>query len=260
MARSFGATTDRITQGSVAIPTTGSLSLWVFPNWAQADSVDHVFFDVRIVPATSLFTIQKYLDNTIYAGWYTSSAEYRVSVASASYTLNQSRWNHFCLTWDDVANVTKLYLNGSQIGSSTATLVTWSTATRVRYIGNYNPGESDKNLDGRIAEVAIWSHAHAADDITALSKGYSADQVCRASLVDYLPLVGRGNPEPNRRSGDPGTISSGTAAADHPRIIRLNQRKRGRQWAAAAAAGVTVPALDEGMLRGGLQLLSGGLA
>ncbi len=127
-AQAAAVSSTAITFGTTAVPTTGSASWWFYPTWAKTDGVGHdLGFDAE---TSNLFETIHYTDNTIYAGWYNagSSMDGRVSVASASYTLTQNAWNHFVLTWDSAAPATKLYLNGSQVGSTNTVNGTWSTS------------------------------------------------------------------------------------------------------------------------------------
>src|SRR5688572_5375631 len=112
MAFTFNDGGDYITIGTVALPTTGSISFWIKPTWAQTDGVEHEFFEVyNGSEGANHFVIMKYSDNSLYMGWFTSSVSYRVAVTSANYTLNQNAWNHFVLTWNDTTNETKAFLN-----------------------------------------------------------------------------------------------------------------------------------------------------
>jgi len=225
MARLFDSTSDRISFGTDPLPLIGSLSLWAYPNWAQADGAVHMYFSA-MAAATQVFQLLKFSNNSLYAGWYNTS-EYRVIVASASYTQTQSAWNHFVLTWDDTANVSKLYLNGAQIGSSTSTLVAFTT-THSRTIGNEaSEGVGDYSFDGRIAEVALYTAVLEASEVAALSKGFSPLLIRPTSLQHYLPLVR----EAQDRKGATVTEAN-TVVIEHPRTFYPSS---GKVSAAAAA-------------------------
>jgi hypothetical protein len=135
---SFGANdSDTITIGSGAIPTTGSFSFAVKPSWASTDSVAHAIgLHASDAGGTALIQGLKYSDNKLYCGWINGGSDGRVIVNSGAYTLNQNAWNIIDLTWDSAAPATKLYLNGTQIGSTNTTNGTWNTAGRTAEIGH----------------------------------------------------------------------------------------------------------------------------
>lgn len=154
-ALSFASATDQVAQGSTPLTATGSILVWFLPNWAQTDSADHVFFDAR-TSGSSIFCLQKYLDNTLYCGWY-NSAESRVVVGSGSYTMNQGYWNQMVLTWASGTGST-LYLNGAQIGTA-GSPNTFTTGNR--FWGQYNIAVNitGVNMNGKIDHGAIWNRA-----------------------------------------------------------------------------------------------------
>lgn len=165
------------------IPTTGTLSLWMKPTWVQADNAWHFFFGHR-TDDNNIFSAEKFSDNNLYWGWKTGGVDHRVAVLNANYTINQNQWNHFALTWDDSANETKLYLNGTEIGTQVATLTTFSATNPT--IGSR--GDDPSNMEGSIAEVAVWSRVLAADELAALNKRVSAAAMSR-SLYTYDPMI-----------------------------------------------------------------------
>lgn len=116
---------DGVSYGTAAIPTTGSILLWLYPTWAQTDGISHAIG--MNLASGNLFQFIKYSDNSLYCGWYNGS-DGRVIVSSASYTLNQNAWNKFVFTWDSAAPASKLFLNNVQIGSTNTTNGTWNTA------------------------------------------------------------------------------------------------------------------------------------
>lgn len=165
------------------VPTTGSVCFWVYPNWASTDSVNHVFF-MKETDANNIFGIQKFSDNKIYAGWFTSSVDHRVVINSGSFTLNQSAWNHVCLTWDDTANETRFYLNGSNIASQTSTLATHTSESPT--LGS--SGASATNPDARMGELGIWTRVLGGGEITSMNARFSA--LFFNSGLLYYPMFG----------------------------------------------------------------------
>lgn len=216
MSRSFAASTDLITQGSAAIPTTGSLSFWLYPTWAYNDGANHGFFDVfNSAGGTFLFRLEKNdVDSKFFCGWYNNGTDTRVVVLASG--LLQNSWNHICLTWTS-GGTTTLYLNGTSIGTAGSTS-TWSTAGTSRIVGNYTSGGHSTN--DRIAEVGLWNVALSSSDVTNLyNSGANAklpSEVQNGNLVDDLPLWGISSPEPNLvSSGTTGTLTGTSQGATH---------------------------------------------
>jgi hypothetical protein len=69
-------------------------------------------------------------------------------------------------------------------------------------------------MQGLIAEVGIWNVALTDDEVLALAKGFTPDQIRPQSLIAYLPLV-RTNQD---IKGNAWTTAGTLTAADHPRI------------------------------------------
>lgn len=213
MARLYNATTDRISVGTRDAPSTGSISFWVNPSWAQTDGVDHVFFDNRKAGTAELFRFQKFSDNTLYMGWFTGGVDYRVSVASAGYTLNTGAWNHFAYVWTGGTD-SELYLNGASIGTK-GTNAVWGGADTARVIGNVVPAAGNTDVRGSMAHVAIYTRRLTADEIVSLAGRAFPSLVAPGALQDFWPLWGVSDPEPNLAGGTAGTLTS-VDAADGP--------------------------------------------
>lgn len=220
MALTYGATTDRIAIGTTALPTAaGSLSMLFNPTWAQADNVAHALFDSN-TSAGNFFHILKAADNSLYMGWGTAFNLYRVVVLTANYTINTGAWNHFAITWDDTANETKAYLNGTQIGSTFATLVTHTT-TGTNTIGNRTAGVANEDLRGDVAEFAIWNVALDAAELSALNKAVSPLLIRPSGLHQYTQLIREANTIK-------GTVPTFTTVdpAPHPRMFYAHGAQR----------------------------------
>lgn len=213
MSALFDATTEYIALGSAAMPQSlGTFAAWVKPSWAQSDGVTHVLFDVRN-GATSVFHLLKHSSNVFRAGWVSSGNDYRIDAAAGSYTLTQNAWNSIVYTWDDTLNDDFLYINGTLEASSTASLETWDTSGRTKYLGNYDAASLDWR--GEIAEVAIWPRVLTAAE-RAIFDGRFVPPLVPGGYGDHWwPLV--------RELGDPwgGSTGSATGATvgSHPPVV-----------------------------------------
>lgn len=211
MARLFNSTSDKISLNTTSTGANGSIGCWFYPTWDQNDSTEHDWYDQR--SGSDAFTFTKHSDNKLYVGWIAGGVDYRVILSTGSYVINQNQWNHICFTWDDTTNASELFLNGSSVGTK-STLAT-TTLTGTRTIGNQ--AASVTNASMRIAEFAVWSQALALADVAQMARGASPFLANPRYLIDYLPLVGRDSPEPNRTSGPAGTVT-GTSQAEHCRV------------------------------------------
>lgn len=110
------------------------------------------------------------------------------------------------------AGAIKVYLNGVEDGSGTSnrTIANLDGALRIG-LGTTGGGP----FDGRIAEVAIFNAALAADEVLALAKGVSPGLVRPGSLKGYWPIWGVAAPEIDL-SGNVNLSLTGTLnAANH---------------------------------------------
>lgn len=149
---------DEIQQGTVAVPTTGSLSIWAYPNWEWNDGVWHSFFSVATFSGSSYqFRMIKFSDNNIYTGWVSAGVGTDVAVSGSS--LVAGAWNHLVFTW--IANSTGvLYINGSLAGTNAAMTAIWDTTGFPRRIGKFNDGFSpDDGFNGRLFFYQLWDRA-----------------------------------------------------------------------------------------------------
>lgn len=125
-----------------------------------------------------------------------------------SFTTGQ--WNHAMIVRN--AGTAQLYLNGSTLGSSTATVpnaLTGSGVFGTDGVGTVTTGTL------QYADLCFYTRVLAADEIAALGKGYSPLAVSRRNLVRYIPLLGRTSPEIELMTGS-GLTVTGTTYADHP--------------------------------------------
>lgn len=142
---------------------------------------------------------------TTSAGGTTGAA-----ATSAGYTANA--WHHACGVFSAI-NARAAYLNGGSKGTET----TSATPASINRTG-IGQRRGATFFSGMVAEVGIWNAALTDDDALALARGASPLMVQPAALVGYWPLIGRYSPEIDLRQGN-GMTLTGTAAADHPRVI-----------------------------------------
>lgn len=206
--------THAVINGTKPMPTTGSLSVWWYPNFDQDDGQRHIVFRADHPGGDSL-TVAKWDDNTLFGSWYTGGTPYAPIASAGTYVLTQSAWNHVLWTWDDSANELYLYLNGSEIASHTGSLVTWDTTGRERSIGYW----LSYTAHGRLAEFAVFDRVLASGERSGLSLGMNP---FRLRPADYLPLWGLSDPEPNLVAGrEQGNVNGSVTIAEHAPVVPL---------------------------------------
>lgn len=82
-----------------------------------------------------------------------------------------------------------------------------------------SPTSTVQQVDGRIAEVAIWSIDIGAAAFASLAKGISPLRIFPETLEFYAPLYGWADPEPDFMSHLQGTITGSVPKASHARVI-----------------------------------------
>lgn len=126
-----------------------------------------------------------------------------------------------------------VYLNGAQEGTTTTSTPFTPGGSSSTTIGaRQNEGTSITGFfDGLIAEAAMWDRALSDAEIAALAKGFSP-KFFPKNLLFYKPLI-----RDIADQKDSGTwTSSGTVAADHPRIYYPSRPQAIFPPAAAAAS------------------------
>lgn len=235
MARDFTKNlSNYVTLGVGAIgPLLSGASGMTFACWAIQDSQhttdgDDVFAANHAAGAS----LGLRLRNSTGAG--VSAALRRVNLNTinspiGSTVLTTGVWNHVGVAVSFGSNG-KVYLNGVDdtggylSGSAPTTSGTFVSSTGTSrdglgaLLGSSAPSSTARQLNGSLAECALWRVELTADDFAALAKGFTPDQVCPQSLVAYWPMSGSGSNIPDLRNAKNGTIVGSIPTSDHPRI------------------------------------------
>lgn len=143
-----------------------------------------------------------------------SSAGGGVDFATSSTSITASAWHHACAVGAS-ATSRSVYLNGGGKATDTASNTPPSLTTTVLAV---DVALAAAFLNGRLAEVGLWSAALDDAEVLSLSRGVSPLLVRPASLVAYWPLNRQGlrydliGGNTLSQSGSPATIA-------HPRIF-----------------------------------------
>jgi len=115
----------------------------------------------------------------VLAVFYTpSNGEWKVRVGDGSssetdvlihtYTLTQAVWYNVCVTRDDSSNVTKLYINGSEVDSETISATPTVQASAISVIGQYVGSSTGYGWLGDMDQVRLFSSVLTSDQVQAL--------------------------------------------------------------------------------------------
>ena len=91
-----------------------------------------------------------------------------------------SGWNHFCFVQDGATD-SKVYVNGSQAGTSTTSKTMHSTLTNFSIGGT---SDFSQYFNGNVDEVALFNSALSASDVTAIYNSGVPDD-----LTSYSPTA-----------------------------------------------------------------------
>jgi hypothetical protein len=180
-SRQFQALTDTLVGGSVALPSTGSVSIMVYPQFAGDDGLYHILFEVANPGTTTYFQVLKGSQGALYTAWVDGTSTVVASAAPGTFTLPQNVWSNIVVTWVSGGSLT-LYLNGAQIATASGT--PWfSTAGLPWSFGNRSSGGYP--WAGRIALFGLWSHILGPSEIATLVLGKPPSTIPNGLLAEY---------------------------------------------------------------------------
>jgi len=175
-APTFDGVNDYINVYSTALSTAFNNQELSFLAWFKVnsssdwtDGVNHRVFQLQ---ASTSYLARFMKSNTNqFEGRYTTGATAKV----VQFTLSATTWTQVALTVSKSADQLKVYLNGTQQGSTQTSLGTWSGAldTTQSVIGASGTTPSQV-WDGAIAKVAVWDTPLTSSEISALSSSPSA--------------------------------------------------------------------------------------
>jgi|TARA_R100000084_G_scaffold53256_1_gene22403 hypothetical protein len=142
--------------GSVSSLPTVSISTATVSLWAKLDasSTNSVMFGLAVDSDNVISIFHKNSDNTVNFQYKGGG-----SAKLASSTLNvegDGNWYHIVLTVDTTADELKGFVNGSQVGTTTGSLGTWSGTPSLLYIAR-NPNASNSFFHGKLDEVSLFN-------------------------------------------------------------------------------------------------------
>jgi hypothetical protein len=135
-----------------------------------------------------------------------------VNALGSSATANE--WTHLAGVFTSLSS-RSVYAGGAVQATVTTTISSIQPFVRTTIAADVDGGVIGAHWGGAIAEVGVWNVALSADEVAALGKGVTCEQIRPQSLVFYTPLV--------RSLGDVArgialTNFGDAAVAVHPRV------------------------------------------
>jgi len=140
-----------------------------------------------------------------------SGVSFQGANTTTGYSANT--WQHACGVILSATSRT-VYLNGTNSATSTGSVSLTPNQVRIGRFVNTS-GNDSFYLDGRLADVGIWSAELTTAEIGSLAKGVSCDQIRPQSLVFYAPLI---RDIVDVRGGMTITNTNTATVSDHPRV------------------------------------------
>lgn len=136
-----------------------------------------------------------------------------VAAQTANNVVAQGVWTHVAATFE--SPTLRQVWAGGVVGGTNTTAATPSGPFDYVAIGSrYNP-TLGAYANGDIADVGIWNVVLTADEIAALARGVTCDQIRPQSLVFYAPLI---RDLVDVRGGLTITNNNGVTVSDHTRV------------------------------------------
>lgn len=200
-----------------------------FYQFFDTDGARHAFYQTNVANRFSIYNDGRYTDFDVTGLWTVGT------------------WAHFACVYNKTGNVQQLYVNGAAATVAGVPTGVWgSTALGTNFYVGQRFAAAYSFLDGRIAEVGVYSVAKTASEIAALATS-AEPRLSPRGISGYVPLV--------TDSGVPlfgqyaGTLVGAPAAAAHCRVTRHGRSQIGVP-SAVAAPSVTYPMLERFHPRG----------
>jgi hypothetical protein len=221
-SRNFNGTSDVITvtnNSSIQPSSQITLAGWYFGNDSTFAHWQHII----VKPAAATW-ISPYVDWMIRIEAAGSSSPKKVTFfinnasatngAIGTTTFASGQWYHVAGSFDTAT--LRAYVNGSIDGTKTLGFTPINTNSQNLHLGFSQTGDSSGNLNGNLADCAVWNIALSASEIKALATGARPNNVRPGNLVAWWPLDGLQSPEEDLSGNKNNGTLTGTAAAFGP--------------------------------------------
>lgn len=192
---SLDGTNDHIViSNSVAddIKNVGSMSIWLKLETAnQNDTIMNIHAGTSNDNKIAILFINQGGTEVIR---FNSRGGSSNTILDHSYSASDSvsnGWTHFAATWSRTANTMAMYLNGSSVATSTASISSFATTADTIYLGK--PGNADNAFfQGHFSSFALFDAVLSGSDVSTIYNSGSPDidltTAGISSLVAFLPL------------------------------------------------------------------------
>ncbi len=220
IARTFTSTNYLKLDSPPDAGQVGSLFIKCKPAWNSGDNADHMMWAYQTSTGDKIFVFEKYLDNTIYAGFWTGSPvnEARVIIPDTG-MFTAGTWGNWLITWDTSATpVTNLYHDTTLVGSSNVFFVMPSFTGGALGIGNQATtiGAGTSPFNGDLAERARWNRVLNSGERANLAAGLGPGCI-PSGLVHWVRILGDTSPE-HAEVGNDLVLVGTPAQSTHPPI------------------------------------------
>ena len=165
----------------IQLPMTFSYTVHSISIWYNDDGGDRYLFDARDTSNSGITVAVNAGTGTI---WYAVRGSYTNSFNSNTFSAPFNNWNHVLVTYD--GSTAKIYVNGSEVGSSSFT-DTISTTTNAR-IGR-QAWTSGGDFNGGIASVGLYTTAKSASEAQAIyNQGLTGSEATNSGIFAYYKL------------------------------------------------------------------------
>jgi hypothetical protein len=188
-------------------PDAFTIQLWVNPDVVETANLVFRVKTYKIVMSSSAF-------GGYVRGSGSPSPAWQGDWSSDITPPSTNVWYHIVLTF--ASSVTKLYVNGNNVATTSTSGYTTNQTNQYVGIGDKAQTQDDEPFDGQIDEFAFWNEALTASEITALYNSgnglnayvNSTDYTSSSNLVTYLQMQSNVN---SRTGNNHGTFEgSGT--------------------------------------------------
>lgn len=165
-ALQFDGTDDKVNT-SLVMPTTNTFTIeaWVWPNSANYDRLISNYNSSGIrAPGELVIDSYNAINNGRALRAYLVGPSNVIHEFGVPNVLTLSTWNHIAVVFNN-GNV-KLYVNGIEVGTSTAPFTSFPSCTQTYSFGeDYITGPAEF-LNGKLDDIRFWSVARSAQQIT----------------------------------------------------------------------------------------------
>jgi hypothetical protein len=221
MARDFNGSTDRLDWSSRGDLTGHALtkSAWIYLDTLPGSGLSEYIMTIHRSGDTSFGTVFGPYGNAGAIDFFRNGTSLLDHLSNSS-QISTGAWTHVLVTHDGVistASTVHTYVNGVEVSYSSSA----NGASEYAPTGSWSLGgriyDDNRNIDGRLAEVAVWDRILSAAEIGALAGGLAPNLVNNGSgLLFYYSA--KTDTTTAETGGAAATVDGTSYSASHPTI------------------------------------------